>query len=163
MVARLVAVFLVLACLPQLFDNYTRSLVHPAYHFTSALQPYFVEVGNSQDKLSAQRLAQAYEGLTKTIARSSCLEVGLSNYVSDEYPLWVGLSHYGWKGTMDDVHVHNVSASLLPAGFKPCAYIAQPSSPRYVGHIPGMRTMKFGPLSLLIEPSSLGNSAVHDS
>jgi hypothetical protein len=162
MAVRLVAVFLVLACSPQLFDNYTRSLIHPAYHFTSVLQPYFVEVGDSQEKLSAQRTAQAYEGLTEKIAHSSCLKVGLSTFVTDEYPIWVGLSHYGWQGTMDDVDVHNATASLLPPDFKPCALIAQRGQPNYVGHIPGMQTMEFGPLSLLIKPASLGIPAGHD-
>ena len=144
-VPRLVAVFLVLACLPQLFDNYTRSLIHPAYHFSSFLQPYFVEVGDSQTKLNAQRTAQAYEGLTKTIAKSSCQEVGLSNLVTDEYPIWVGLSHYGWKGTMDDVDVHNATASLLPPDFSPCALIAQRSQRNYVGHVAGMQTAGIRP------------------
>jgi hypothetical protein len=42
MLVRVIAVLLVLTCMPQLVDNYSRSLIHPAFHFTSPLEPYFV-------------------------------------------------------------------------------------------------------------------------
>ena len=55
---------------------------------------------------------------------------------------------------MDDVDVHNATASLLPPDFSPCALIAQRSQRNYVGHVAGMQTWEFGRLTLLIKPAS---------
>jgi hypothetical protein len=142
--------FLLAACTPQLFDNYSRPLLHP-FHFTSALEPYFATAGSKQ---LVEAKTAAYTDITTTVARSSCRQLGLANLIVVEYPLWVGLKDAGWHGTIDDVEVENASGVLEQKHFSPCALIAQPDQKGYLSEHPGMTALTFGPLTLFINPAA---------
>ena len=153
MLLRVLAIFLILSCTPQLFDNWSRSLIHPAFHFTAALDPYFIPHGNA----ATVQLEGAYTDLTRTIAGSSCHNVGIADMVTSEYPIWVGLHHFGWTGTLTDVDVRNASKSLEIPRFHPCALVRQPRRGR-IFHDRGMTAYAFDALQLSIEPGTLARS-----
>ena len=62
---------------------------------------------------------------------------------------------------MDDVDVHNATASLLPPDFSPCALIAQRSQRNYVGHVAGVPNAGIGPTHPPDQASLSGTPAVH--
>jgi hypothetical protein len=151
-VVRLACLALVLACLPQLLDNYQRPLMHPVA-FGSALEPYFVTAGSTE--LMASK-ASDYEHLAQSIAASDCRQVGIANQVVVEYPIWVALDDAHWDGTIEHVDVKNVSARLVEhEGFRPCALIYQPDQRGFVSAHPTMRQWTFGNLVLFISVDSL--------
>jgi hypothetical protein len=145
-----VVAFLLVACAPQVFDNYSRPLLHP-FRFTSALEPYFITAGRKQ---AVEAKAAAYADITRTVARSSCRQVGLANLVYVEYPVWVGLKDAGWHGTVSDIDVLNASRVLERKRFSPCALIEEPDQIGYSSNHAGMDRLTFGPLMLFIDPAA---------
>jgi len=156
--SRIVGVLLVVAALPLLLNNYTRSLIHDDWRHDSELEAYFARSG-SADGDAARQLAADYADLTAAIARSSCDELGLANWVAIEYPLWVGLQQRGWEGTIDDVYVDNASRSLERRDFRPCAVIVDtsttfPGVKRPPETIPGLSPTQYGSLTLFLDPAT---------
>ena len=143
-VGRIILAALVVACLPQLLDNSERPVLHPEYHFSSYLQPYFLD-GTLKDYQVAT--AADYESATQSLVQSSCPRVGLANWVLVEYPIWAGLRHEHWHGTLDDVDVDNQSSTFESPHFHPCAWIRQ-ESPGYVGSDGGTVDLQFGQLAV---------------
>jgi hypothetical protein len=145
-VGRVILVALVVACLPQLLDNSERPLLHPEYTFTSYLQPYFLD-GTLQDYQKAA--AANYESLTQSVVQSNCSRVGLANWVLVEYPIWAGLQHEHWQGTLDDVDVYNASSTFESTSFHPCAWIREEAA-GYVGP-DGTVDLQYGQLALAVD------------
>ncbi len=56
--------------------------------------------------------ASAYQTLTTMIAGSGCKKLALANWVEFEYPLWVGLQHEKWRGTIGAIGVTNPTRRL---------------------------------------------------
>jgi len=155
--ARVIAVFLLIACTPQLLDSYTRSLIHPTFQDSIELQPYFHR--NTTDAGDpGSEAARAYQRLTHTIANSSCKHVGLASLIVLEYPLWVGLKSADWPGTITGVDVDNVSSSL-ESDDQPCAVITQAGQPDRGNSHHGMQAIPFGNLILFIDPAALEASS----
>jgi hypothetical protein len=100
---------------------------------------------------------RAYTNLTKAIAHSGCRQVGIANFMLDEYPLWAGLHDFGWKGTLDDVDVNNVTKSLESAQFRPCALVY--ALPAHINHDQGSSYFRFGDLELSIDSIDVHGSA----
>ncbi len=160
-VPRVVAALLVVAALPVLLNNYSRSLIHADWRHDTPLEAYFGRSGSS-DGQPARDLAAHYSALTEAIADSGCDEVGLANRVFQEYPIWVGLQQQGWEGSLYDIHVHNVTRKWTPRRFRPCAIIVDtstlsPDEPAPPAKFPGHRPTEYGPLTLwLSTPSTTG-------
>jgi hypothetical protein len=149
---RLVLIALLIACTPQLFDNAARSLIHPTYTFSAALAPYFPPAAPSDNGGPGSALgagASAYGSLTDSIAQSSCKRVGLANWVLVEYPIWVGVHHDGWTGTIEDVDVMNQTQQLEITHYPACAWIRQ-EGPDYVAPDDGNVHLQFGNLALSV-------------
>jgi len=119
---RATAAVLVVAALPLVFDNYSRSLIHADWRHDTPLEAYFGRSGSS-DGAAARSLAADYTAATKAIADSGCHKVGLATHVGAEYAFWVGLEQQGWSGKIYDIDVTNVSKALTPRGFKPCVVV----------------------------------------
>jgi 4-amino-4-deoxy-L-arabinose transferase-like glycosyltransferase len=157
--ARGVAVLLVVACLPMLLDNFTRPLIHPDWRHGAPLEAYFALSG-SDDGAPARASAASYADLTAAVAHSSCDRLGLANIIISEYAVWTGLKRFDWDGTIQDVGVDNVSRSLAPAGFVPCAvvfdslsvHVSAPSAPESVE---GLVATRFGTLTLFLDPATV--------
>jgi hypothetical protein len=147
MATRIVLVFLVLACIPQLFDNVEEPFSHRDYAAHS-LSPYFLDtiVQNYVVVSNAE-----YSSVSQEIASSSCHRVGLANWVFVEYPLWVGLQYADWHGEMQDVDVENVSSRFENPAFKPCVLLRQEMA-GYVGADDADVHLQFGTLALSIDP-----------
>jgi hypothetical protein len=145
-IGRIVLAALVVASLPQLLNNVTRSVLHPSYHSSPYLSRYLVSLSGS-----IRPDVYNLESLTGTIAASSCHRVGLANWVLIEYPIWAGLHHDRWPGDIQDVDVHNQSSGLEQRDFNPCALIRQESS-GYVAADDGNVHLEFGTYALAIEP-----------
>jgi hypothetical protein len=145
-----VAVTVVVACLPQLLNNETRSLLHPRFPFRSRLDAYY----SGFDPHTASVFAAANRSVAEAIARSSCRKVGIANWILFEYPLWPALHDAGWRGTLDDVDVTNESRKLEKSGFHPCALIREEDRP-YVAPDPGMVAFRFFNLALSIDAASV--------
>jgi hypothetical protein len=136
---------LLVACIPQLFDNATRPLVRPPSYASSYLGPYFV--GCCGNDVVAQ--ASSYELVTASLAQSTCRRAALQNWVLYEYPLWVGLERDHWTGVLNDVDVRNQTAKLEPS-YTPCAWISQQGS-HYITPDNGTVNMERGDLALSID------------
>jgi hypothetical protein len=154
-VGSLVLIGLVVACLPALLDNARRPLIHPQYHYTSNLQPYFLDTGKLGGIGGHGVEPQQYEAVTTAIAQSGCKRLGLANWVLIEYPIWAGLRDADWNGTIEQVGVTNQSRKYERAGFDPCAEIRQ-EDPGYVTADNGNVQMQFGKLALSIDPRRVG-------
>ena len=150
-----VAFAVVIACLPQLLNNQTRSLLHPRFPFPSRLDAYYAGF----DAHTASTLAAAYRGAAEMIARSSCRNVGIANWILYEYPLWPALHDAGWRGTLDDVDVTNQSRRLEKSSFHPCALVREEDGP-YVATDAGMVAFRFLDLALSIEAASVDYASV---
>ena len=150
MVGLTVALIVVVACLPQLLNNETRSLVHPRFPFPSRLDAYYAGF----DPHTASTLAAADRSAAEAIAGSSCRNVGIANWILYEYPLWPALHDAGWPGTLDDVDVTNQSRKLEKSGFHPCALIREEDGP-YVATDAGMVAFRFDDLALSIDAASV--------
>jgi hypothetical protein len=149
-----VASILVIACLPQLLNSRTRSLLHPQFPFPTRLDGYYAGF----DPHTASAFASMDLGVARVIAGSSCRSVGIANWILFEYPLWPALHDAGWRGTINDVDVTNQTRRLEPRGFHPCALVSEvdrPSVAPPVTHRPGMLAFRFGNLALLIDPENL--------
>jgi hypothetical protein len=155
MVARVCAAVLVVACLPQLVDNGARSLLHPNFTFDYPLAQYFAAYFPEERRSTAAE----FEELTRTIARSGCREVGIANWVLVEYPIWAGLRHAGWRGTMNAVDVSNESARYAKADFRPCALIRQ-IPPGQVSTDRARAAFQFGNMALSLDVRGLRPGAV---
>jgi hypothetical protein len=140
-----IVLLLVVACLPQLLDNWPRSLLHPRYDFASDLDAYFV--GRALTDPSA---AEDFAEVRDAIVASGCERVGLTNWVLLEYPLWSGLYDVGWEGEIEHVDVTNESAGLEERDFEPCALVRQTSDPPFEPP-PGFVETEYGVLSLALE------------
>jgi hypothetical protein len=148
--ARAVGLVIVITSIPQLLDNSARSLIHPRYHFSSELDPYFIVSSPTQQ----HRLATQYRGLANAISQSSCTEVGIANWILVEYPIWRALDESGWSGTLADVNVENESRHLEKKNFHPCSLIRQ-QTPSEIVVNKGNISLRLGNLALWIDPSSL--------
>jgi 4-amino-4-deoxy-L-arabinose transferase-like glycosyltransferase len=144
-VGRFVMIALLVACIPQLFDNATRPLVRPPSYASSYLEPYFIGCCNAN--LAEQ--TSSYELVTASLAQSTCTRAALQNWVLFEYPLWVGLNHDHWTGVLNDVDVHNQTAKLEPSDTS-CAWISQQGS-HYITPDNGTVNMERGDLALSID------------
>jgi hypothetical protein len=147
LVARLVVAGLLLACLPQLFDNYQRPLLHPT-RFDVPLQPYFV---TGRTAAQAIAIAGEYQQLARSVAESGCTSLGIGNLVLLEYPLWVGLASERWDGQIQHVGVRNASRRLEDPQFQPCALVYERRADGYVNQVVGMRKQEFGSLVLFTQ------------
>ena len=119
---RLMASALVVAALPAILDNYSRSLIHADWRHDTKLEPYFGRSG-SADGEASRAMAADYTAATKAIADSGCDQVALASHVAAEYAFWVGLEQQGWTGEIYDIDVTNISRSLTPRDFEPCAVV----------------------------------------
>lgn len=152
--ARLVCLGLVVACLPQLLDNYQRPLLHPIRPRTT-LEAYFVTGETEQVRASK---AADYEHLAQTVATSACRNIGIANEVVVEYPLWVAMDQTRWRGRIQQVDVTNVSHRIVERpDFRPCALVYQPDQRQFVSEHPGMTSWTFGNLVLYLDDSCLRN------
>ncbi len=147
-VSRVVLVVLVVTCLPQLLDSSTRPLVPSATFDTtyrlSYLEPYFINCcGLFQGTVYAE--------VTEALSESGCHQAGLANLVEFEYPLWAGLRHDHWTGSLDSVGVTNQTRSLEPGGRR-CAWISHQGS-SYVTPDNGTVNLQSGDLALSVEAS----------
>jgi hypothetical protein len=149
-VGRVVVALLVVAALPQLLNNATRSIVHPTYDSSPYLSQYLV----GPDGTIPPDVYDV-ESLTGTIATSSCQKAALGNWVLYEYPIWAALKHAGWPGVIEDLGVRNQTTSLMPRNYVPCAVIQQEAA-GYEGPRDGMVQLQFGQYTLAIAPSDLG-------
>ncbi len=147
MATRIILVFLILACTPQLFSNLGEPFFHRDYAANS-LSPYFLDSGR-KSYIAASNAE--YSSTSEAIAGSSCHRVGLANWVLVEYPLWVGLRYDDWRGEIQDVNVPNVSRRLEDPVFKACALIQQEAA-GYVGPEDADVHLQFGSLALSIDP-----------
>lgn len=138
---------LVLTCLPQLVNSQSRPLQKPASYGASYLEPYFI--GCCQHP---EAMALAYETITANLAQSTCTHAAIANLILYEYPLWPGLDHNGWKGTLDDTDLpsYNPTKSLEPKE-PPCATITQQG--------PGYRTPDNGTVNLQLSDLALSVDA----
>jgi hypothetical protein len=144
-VGRFVMIALVVACIPQLFDNASRPLVRPPSYASSYLEPYFI--GCCIADLAQQ--SSSYESVTASLEQSTCKRAALQNWVLFEYPLWVGLEHDHWTGVLNDFDAHNQTATLEPS-YTPCAWISQQGS-HYITPDNGTVNMERGDLALSID------------
>jgi hypothetical protein len=142
-VGRAVGLALLVVCLPQLLDNYARSLLYPRYPFRSPLAAYFQDANDA---------AKAYEDVTGAVARSPCRDVGIANWVLAEYPLWAGLRDMGWNGRIAHVGVSNESSRLANVNFRPCAQVFEVKSDHAPPTDPRKRAALFGELVLSLDP-----------
>ena len=140
----IVAVALVLACLPQLVNSQSRPLETPASYDSSYLEPYFVSCCTDP-----QTLAVAYETITADLAESSCNHAAIANWILYEYPLWTGLSHNSWKGTLYDTDVKNATKRFEPTE-PPCATLTQ-QGPHYRTPDNGTVNLQLSDLALSID------------
>jgi hypothetical protein len=145
---RLVLVGLVIACLPQLFDNADQPLVPPTKFVGSYLAPYFAlsqtPYGNAP--------ASAYQTIATMLAQSTCTHASLGNWVLSEYPLWVGLQHEHYQGVLNDFDVNNVTRKLEPT-YTPCATITQQTS-SYRARDNSTVNVQEGDLALSLDPNA---------
>ncbi len=149
---RVALVVLVVASLPQLFDNAERPVMRNSYG-PNPLAPYFLD---STDRAYVLRTAVDFERFSKDVAQSSCRRLGIGNFVVDEYPVWVGLQDDGWNGQIQDVGVQNVTSRYESRDFHPCAVVTDPTSPPYSGSVSRWVQVGFGPqLSLAISPETI--------
>lgn len=149
---RAALVVLVVASLPQLFDNAERPVMRNSYG-PNPLAPYFLD---STDRAYVVRTAVDFERFSKDVAQSSCRRLGIGNFVVDEYPVWVGLQDDGWNGQIQDVGVPNVTSRYESRDFHPCAVVTDPTSPPYRGPVSGWVQVGFGPqLALAISPQAI--------
>ncbi len=147
MATRIVLAFLVLTCIPQLFQNIEEPFSHQEYAAKS-LSPYFLDT--IVKKYVSVSNAE-YTSTSKVIANSSCHRVGLANWILVEYPLWVGLQYDDWHGEIQDVNVPNVSSRFENPAFKPCVNLRQETT-AYVGTDNAEVNIRFGTLALSIDP-----------
>jgi hypothetical protein len=145
-VTRLVLVGLVVSCLPQLLDNTEAPLVPPYQFHGSYLTGYFGQY--SQPPGSEE--APAYQTVTTMLAQSTCTQAAIGNWISVEYPLWVGLQHEHYKGVLNDFNVNNASRKLEPS-YRPCASITKQGK-RYVTPNNGTVNVQLSNLALSIVP-----------
>ena len=145
--ARVVLCLLVIACLPQLFDNVAQPFIHRDYP-TDSLAPYFLDT-------SVQRYvalsSSEYQSASAAISETSCHKLGLANWILAEYPLWVGLKSAGWQGEIQNVNVQNASSRFQDPDFAPCILIRQESG-SYVGADRSQVNLRFGPLAIAVAP-----------
>jgi hypothetical protein len=149
---RVVLIVLVVASLPQLFDNAERPVLRNSYG-PNPLAPYFLD---STDIPYVVRTATEFQQFSQVMARSTCRSLGIGNFVVLEYPVWVGLQRDGWNGQIQDVGVQNVTSRYESRAFHPCAIITDPGNTPYVGTFPDWVQLGFGPaLSLAIAPDAI--------
>ena len=87
-----------------------------------------------------------YAEVTEALSESGCHQAGLANLVEFEYPLWAGLRHDHWTGSLDFVGVTDQTRSLEPGGRR-CAWISQQGS-SYVTPDNGTVNLQSGDLAL---------------
>ena len=169
---RVVALLLVVACLPQLLDNYTRPFLHPARDFTTPLEGYYGPAGLHP---WAKGEAEAAARLANRIASSGCERLGIDNgWLYDlppgtredfsawddgalqnlgiwyEYSLWVGLRDAGWEGEIQHVNVVNATEELEDRDFQPCALVSQGATDNYLAAHPNWNAERFRAMTLLL-------------
>ena len=149
-VGHLVMTGLVVASLPQLIDNKSRPLYPSDNHQNSYLLSYFEQ--RFVLPTQSAREAAAYQTITDVVAQSTCTRVALGNWVLFEYPLWVGLHHHHWHGTLDDFGVKNVTRRLSPH-YVPCAKVTQQGA-HYVTPSNGTVNVKVQNLAASINASN---------
>ena len=152
-VGRVVMIALVLASLPQLLDSATRPLVPPRSAGPSYLAPYFVSCCTTD----VGTYASAYQTVTASLAESTCKRAAIANWVTYEYPLWVGLQHDRWPGLLADFDVHNPTSSLQPS-YRPCAWISQQGK-TYSTPDDGTVNLQLNNLALSVEADA--SSTIH--
>ena len=145
--SRTLLVALSVACLPQLLDNTTRSILHPKWRTDSFLDPYFA----SEEALRVASPSAAYERLSTAIAQGSCDRLGIANWILVEYPIWVGTAHEGWKGRIEAVGVQNESRVLEVREHDPCALVRQVKAD-FVTPDDGLANLRFDSLALSSRP-----------
>lgn len=142
---RVVMVLLAVACLPQLLDNSERPVLRNSYG-PNPLAAYFED---STDIAYVTKAGMEMEALSTVMAQSTCRQLGIGNFITIEYPVWVGLHDDDWRGQIQDVGVPNVTNRYENPDFHPCAVITQ-QDPTYVGTDPGRIQIGFGQLVLSI-------------
>jgi hypothetical protein len=152
MVVRLVLCFLLITCVPQLFNNFEEPFIHPDYAANS-LAPYFLDT-NVQQYVAVSSFE--YRETSAAISETSCHRVGLANWVFVEYPLWVGLKDVGWQGEIQNVNVQNVTRQFENPAFHPCISLSQESE-GYVGIDANKVHLQLGTLALSIDPQVAGS------
>lgn len=145
--ARVVLCLLVVACLPQLFDNVEQPFIHRDYPMAS-LAPYFLDT-NVQTYVTLS--SSDYQSASAAISETSCHSLGLANWILAEYPLWVGLRNAGWQGEIQNVNVENASSRFQDPAFAPCILVRQETG-SYVGADRSQVNLRFGPLAIAVAP-----------
>jgi len=146
---RVVLIILVVTCLPQLVDNATRPLIPSATFDTVSqgnyLAPYFVACCSGDVAVDAA----AYATVSSALAESTCRDAALENWLVFEYPLWVGLDHNHWAGTLADDDVANQSTKL-ESPVRPCARISQEGM-HYITPDDGSANLQLAGLALSVD------------
>ena len=149
---RIVLCLLVVACLPQLFDNVEQPFIHRDYPMAS-LAPYFLDT-NVQTYVTLS--SSDYQAVSTAISETSCHRLGLANWILAEYPLWVGLRNAGWKGEIQNVDVQNASSRFQDPTFSPCILVRQEIG-SYVAVDRSQVNLRFGPLAIAVAPQVAGS------
>jgi hypothetical protein len=152
MVVRVVLCFLVIMCVPQLFQNIEEPFFHQEYAAHS-LVPYFLDTTVQQ---YAPVSASRYEATSAAIAATSCQRVALANWIFAEYPLWAGLKDAGWQGEIQDIDVDNVTRRFEDRTFDPCVSVRQEPS-GYVATDTSKVQLRFGLFALSVDPDVAGS------
>jgi hypothetical protein len=131
-VQRVIMLGLVVACLPMLLNNATRPLVPPANEPTNVLAGYFPGVDEPGGELIAktEMNADSYLAISRDLARSTCQQAAIGNFIYYEYPLWAGLAAEGWKGQLNEIDVLNTTATL-DRHVRACAVVSQQAVPYF--------------------------------
>jgi hypothetical protein len=133
---------LVVLALPMLFDNVSRSVVHPTWSRGTGIQKYFRVGGNDSASSYLLPTSDGETAVGDAMSRTSCKSLGIANWILFEYPLWVSLRQHHWSGQISDVHVVNVSRTLADPTVRPCALVRQvAATTSYVSADPGMVTL----------------------
>ncbi len=143
-VQRLVMIGLVIACLPQLLTNASRPLVPVNSETQTFLTPYFPVFqggGSALGDYVARVEARSYVTTVEDVARSTCHRAAIGNFILEEYPLWVGLSHEGWHGQLNDINVANATKHYEVPNYRPCAVLTQ-DGVRYISPVNGTVTFQ---------------------
>jgi hypothetical protein len=136
-----VVLALVALALPMLLTNVARPVLHPTWSRGKGILPYYHPwTDPALESLAAT--AQGQSEVADTMIHTSCHTLGLANWISFEYPVWVSLDQHRWSGQIVDVDVKNRSRILSDPSLKPCALLRQ-MSPGYVSDDNGMTSLPF--------------------
>ena len=86
---------------------------------------------------------------TRSVA-SNCDRVGIANWILVEYPIWAGLEHAGWNGTIEHVERARTRAAVSRTTSSSRAPFFEKSATDYVPEDTDRVELRYGILSLSI-------------